>query len=153
MQGNVCLTWYTPQYIPICKCYFEIKLIYMFISKCLIFAGNHIICVWRFWQLWAVFEIQFHFLHQFHLGHFTSCFFRYSISILPYLSMLCLRRVKKLPINFKKLPIKTKMLITLKRHKQMLWFFCDNKRVTSTIYSFINFKIIRAFSTEIVVQS
>ena len=59
----------------------------------------------------------------------------------------CLRRVKKLPINL------TKMLITLKRHKQMLWFFGDNKRVTSTIYSFINFKIIRAFSTEIVVQS
>ena len=29
----------------------------------------------------------------------------------------CLRRVKKLPINL------TKMLITLKRHKQMLWFF------------------------------
>ena len=35
----------------------------------------------------------------------------------------------------------------------MLWFFGDNKRVTSTIYSFINFKIIQAFSTEIVVQS
>ena len=54
---------------------------------------------------------------------------------------------KKLPINL------TKMLITLKRHKQMLWFFCDNKRVTSTIESFINFKIIQAYSTEIVVQS
>ena len=96
MQGNVCLTWYTPQYIPICKCYFEIKLIYMFISKCLIFAGNHIICVWRFRQLWAFFwnsYINFilYLIQSWtkivgtleHNSGFFFFFFRYSIFILP----------------------------------------------------------------------